>query len=211
MHIPDGILPVGFAIGGWVACGGLVALSVRRIEARPDPRAGVPRAALLTAVLFAASLVHIPVPPTSVHLMLSGLMGVLLGWWAMPAVVVGLFFQAVMFGHGGLTTLGVNGIILGLPALAVFALAHLLRHRRSGAARALLGFVAGAGGVLMGVALFVAILLAGLPAHLDAGTERAAILALALAHLPLALAEGLVVAAALGFIDRVGPELARDR
>ncbi len=209
MHIPDGILPVSFAAGGWIAAGALVALSVRRIEARPDPRAGVPRAAMMTAVFFAASLVHIPVPPTSVHLMLSGLMGAMLGWFAIPAIMVGLFFQAVMFGHGGLTTLGVNGIILGLPALAAFGLTRLFAGSGGSLVRILVAFAAGAGGVALGVALFTAILLAGMPAELDAGSERAAILALALAHLPLIVAEGLVTVAVLGFLERVSPELLR--
>ncbi|WP_196257835.1 cobalt transporter CbiM [Pelagibacterium limicola] len=208
MHIPDGILPVGLAISGWIATGGLVALSVKRIESRPDPRAGIPRAAMMTAVFFAASLIHIPVPPTSVHLMLSGLMGAMLGWYAIPAIAIGLFLQAVMFGHGGLTTLGVNGIILGLPALAAFALPRQANRTGSALVQSAAGFAAGAGAILFAVALFTTILLAGLPAHLDADAERVAILTLAVAHLPLALAEGLVVAAVLGFLRRVSPELA---
>jgi cobalt/nickel transport system permease protein len=123
--------------------------------------------------------------------------------------MVGLFFQAVMFGHGGLTTLGVNGIILGVPALAAFGLMHAFGGSERHAVRTLVAFAAGAGGVALGVALFTAILLAGLPAELDAGAERAAILALAIAHLPLVVAEGLVVAAVLGFLNRVSPELVR--
>jgi cobalt/nickel transport system permease protein len=57
------------------------------------------------------------------------------------------------------------------------------------------------------VALFAGVLLLGLPVHLDAGAERAAIAALAIAQLPLMLVEGVVVAAALAFLRRVGPDL----
>ncbi|TVR97559.1 MAG: cobalt transporter CbiM [Rhodospirillales bacterium] len=209
MHIPDGILPLSLTVAGLAAAAGVTAVSLWRIKARPDPRADVPRAALMTAVFFVASLVHIPVPPTSVHLMLSGLMGMLLGWFAMPAILIGLFFQAVMFGHGGLTTLGVNGVIFGLPALAAFGFLCLVRGQGGPACHAVTAFAAGAGAVMLAVALFTAVLLAGLPAHLDAATERRAILALALAHLPLAVVEGLVVAAVLGFLRRVSPELLR--
>ncbi len=207
MHIPDGILPLGLTLGGWAVAAGLTAISLNRIAAQPDPREGLPRAAMMTAAFFAASLIHIPVPPSSVHLMLSGLMGAMLGWYAVPAIVIGLAFQAVMFGHGGLTTLGVNGVILGLPALAAFGMIRLAGQGRHPVVDATLSFVTGAGAVLLAVALFTAILLAGLPAHLDAGTERAAILALALAHLPLAVAEGMVVAAVLGFLRRTNPEM----
>ena len=207
MHIPDGILPLGLTLGGWAAAAGLTAICLNRIKAQPDPRAGLPRASMMTAVFFAASLVQIPVPPTSVHLMLCGLMGAMLGWYALPAILLGLLFQAVMLGHGGLTTLGVNGVILGLPALAAFGLCRALEGAAPPVAVAIGSFVTGAGAVLFAVALFAGILLAGLPSHLDAGAERAAILALALAHLPLALAEGLVVAAVLGFLRRTSPEL----
>ena len=206
MHIPDGILPLGLTLGGWAAAAALTAICLNRIQARPDPRAGLPRASMMTAVFFAASLVQIPVPPSSVHLLLSGLMGAMLGWYAMPAILIGLLFQAVMFGHGGLTTLGVNGVILGLPALAAFGLTRAFEGAHP-AATGLASFATGAGAVLFAVALFVGILLVGLPSHLDAGAERAAIVALALAHLPLALAEGLVVAAALGFLRRTSPEM----
>ncbi len=212
MHIPDGILPIGLTLGGWAAAGGLAALALSRIRARPDPAAGVPRAALMTAVFFAASLVHIPVPPASVHLLLPGLMGAVLGWYAVPAVMIGLFLQAVMFGHGGLTTLGVNTLILGLPALAAFGVLRLGRGSTgrgtgTGRLRGLTDAATGAGAVALAVALFTGVLLAGLPAHLDAGAERAAITALVLAHVPLMVVEGLVVAAALAFLRRVGPDL----
>ena len=69
-------------------------------------REGVPKASLLTAAFFVASWIHIPVPPTSVHLVLNGLVGAALGYYAFPAILIGLFFQAVMFQHGGLTTPG---------------------------------------------------------------------------------------------------------
>ena len=207
MHIPDGILPLGLTLGGWAVAAGLTAVCLNRIAAQPDPRAGLPRASMMTAAFFAASLIHIPVPPSSVHLMLPGLMGAMLGWYALPAILIGLTFQAVMFGHGGLTTLGVNAVILGLPALLAFGVTRFLGHLRQRAAAAVLGFATGAGAVLLAVALFATLLLAGLPAHLDAGAERAAITALALAHLPLALAEGMVVAAVLGFLRRTNPEM----
>ena len=75
--------------------------------------------------------------------------------------------------------------------------------RMRGAADAVLG----AGAVALAVALFAGVLLLGLPVQLDARAERAAIAALAVAHLPLMVVEGLVVAAALAFLRRVGPDL----
>ena len=203
MHLPDGIVPVSMALAGYGASAALAGLALARIRALPDPQGQVPRAAMLTAVFFAASLVAVPVPPASVHLLLAGLRGVLLGWFAVPAILVGLFLQAVLFGHGGITTLGLNAVILGLPALMAHAVWRLAGRRWPDLA----GFVAGAGAVLAVLALFVAIVLAGLPVALDPGAERMALGALVLAHLPLALAEGMIVLAVLRLLRRMEPRL----
>ncbi|MCC5958623.1 MAG: cobalt transporter CbiM [Rhodobacteraceae bacterium] len=203
MHLPDGIVPVEFALAGYAASGVLTAFALSRVNRQPDPRAAIPRAAMLTTVFFAASLVAIPVPPVSVHLMLSGLMGVMLGWFAMPAIMVGLFLQAVLFGHGGVTTLGLNGLILGLPALLAYGFWCAAGRRWPDTA----ALVAGSGAVALALAIFTAIVLSGLPVALDAGTETVAIKAFLLAHLPLVLAEGVVVVALLRVLRRVEPGL----
>jgi cobalt/nickel transport system permease protein len=67
-----------------------------------------------------SSLVSVPVGPGSVHLLLNGLMGLLLGWAAVPAILVALILQAVFFGFGGILVLGValTGVMVAL-ALAL--------------------------------------------------------------------------------------------
>lgn len=208
MHVPDGILPISYTLAGYAASAAIAGYCLHRVRQRPDPRSDVPPAALLTAVFFIASLVQIPLPPVSVHLMLSGLMGVVLGWYAFPAILVGLFFQAIMFGHGGLTTLGINGLILGTPALFAGLLYYGLRSRLARPSfHTGLAFVAGAGAVMVSVVLFTSILLTGLPDYLDAELERRAIVLLTFAHLPVAIIEGLVVVSALTFLKRTYPEV----
>jgi cobalt/nickel transport system permease protein len=83
---------------------------------------------VLTAAFFVASLVHVRVGPTSVHLLLNGLVGVVLGWRAGLAIPVGLFLQAALIGHGGFTTLGVNSVVLTVPALLAWGLFAGLRR-----------------------------------------------------------------------------------
>src|SRR5262249_45378978 len=53
-----------------------------------------------------------------------------LGWRAALAIPVGLFLQAALFGHGAFSTLGVNAVVMGLPALAAGGLFRLLHRRR---------------------------------------------------------------------------------
>ncbi len=214
MHIPDGIVPAQVCAGGYALAGGITWWVLRRIRSQTPSlaqgRAAVPQAALLAAVFFVASSIYLPVPPASVHLVLNGLMGAVLGWYAWPAILVGLFLQALLLGHGGITTLGVNGVLMGGPALvaaAVFQLSQLGRDRipepwRYGVA----AFGAGAVGLGLSAMIFFGIILATLPENLDPVLERQALTGLMLAHLPLMVIEGIFTTLVVLFLRRVQPD-----
>lgn len=200
MHIVDGVLsaPVLIASSSLALAG--VVQGLRSLDADAIPRAG-----LLSAVFFVASLVHVPVGPASAHLMLTGLMGLLLGWAAFPAILIGLLLQAVFFGFGGLTVLGANTLNLALPAVAIgLAMRALLARRRASPhprGWLLAGALAGAG-AFGGSALMVA----GSLALSGAAFVVAANLIL-IAQLPVLLVEAAVTAAALRLLLTVRPEL----
>ena len=212
MHIPDGILPAAVSVAGYATTGAATWHSLRKINQEEDPRESIPKASLLTAAFFVASWIHIPVPPTSVHLVLNGLLGAVLGYYAFPAILIGLFFQAVMFQHGGLTTLGVNATIMGVPAL----LAHFIFRLRNVVGKesrtwtGVFGFLAGAGGLGIAALISLILLVTTIPAHLDVAAERASIYALTLAHVPLMVLEGAFTALVVLFLQRVRPELLED-
>ncbi|MEN9201841.1 MAG: cobalt transporter CbiM [Thermostichus sp. DG_1_6_bins_120] len=208
MHISDGILPVPFWLGGYGLTAVITAHSLRRPEGR-DPRRQLPKAALLTAAFFVASSIYLPLPPTSVHLLLNGLMGVMLGALAYPAILVGLFFQVATFGHGGLTTLGINAAIIGIPALLAGALFRVGRCRLGIGFSA---FWAGAVGVGLAVLLFYAVLLVALSGSgtLSPEAEHLALSSLVVAHIPLMVVEGMFTGWVVLFLQRVQPELLSD-
>jgi len=209
MHIPDGILPVSVTAGGYAATAAMTWYSIRRINRKPNHHEDIPKASLLTAAFFVASWIHIPLPPTSVHLVLNGLLGALLGYFAFPAILIGLFFQAVMFQHGGLTTLGVNAVIMGFPAIIgsyIFRL-RALGGKENLKTTAIFGFLCAAVALGLSVALFMLILLTNMPANLDADAERHAIYTLAIAHLPLMAIEGVITAMLAVFLQRVQPRI----
>jgi cobalt/nickel transport system permease protein len=148
VHISDGVLTWPWWAGGFAVAAVLALLASWRVRDEE-----IPRIAVLTAAFFVASLIHVRVGPTSVHLLLNGLVGVVLGRRAPLAILVGLGLQAVLLGHGGFTTVGVNTCVMAVPALlagwlfAGLQRVNWLRHR---GARA--GIVAaGVGALLLGV------------------------------------------------------------
>ncbi|MFP4109162.1 MAG: cobalt transporter CbiM [Desulfonatronovibrio sp.] len=208
MHIPDGILPLPVTLGGYGLAFAVTWFCLHKIKQKEDPREDIPKASLLTAAFFVASLIHIPIPPTSVHLLLSGLMGALLGFFAIPAILIGLFFQAVMFGHGGLTTLGVNTVILGFPALAAHYIFRMRNFgQKSPKKTGFYGFLAGSAATALSVLLFTGILLTTIPADMSRSVEQSAIFMLIAAHIPLIIIEGIVTSMAAVFLLRVSPRM----
>src|SRR5438445_8367774 len=126
VHIPDGnVLTPSWLIAGYVVAGILVWVASWRIQDEE-----IPQVALLTAAFFVASLMHVPVPglPSSAHLLLNGLLGVVLGRRAALAIAMGLLLQAVLLQHGGLTTLGVNCCVMALPALLAWQMFVVLQR-----------------------------------------------------------------------------------
>lgn len=209
MHIPDGFLPPHICLAGYALTGGATWYSLRQIRNDPYTQANIPKASLLTAAFFVASLIHIPLPPTSVHLILNGLMGAVLGYYAFPAILIGLFFQAVMFQHGGMSTLGINAIILGLPAIAAY---HLFRQRESlSGKRQLLtkvfSFMAGAGALLLSAMMFTLLLVTNISPDMNISAERTAIFISLGGYAIQAVIEGVFLMMLISFLEQVKPEL----
>ncbi|MCG7587196.1 cobalt transporter CbiM [Photobacterium sp. OFAV2-7] len=193
MHIVDGVLstPV-LAIGAATAVAGTV-YGLRQLD---DSK--IPQAAVLAACFFVASLIHIPVGPSSVHLIFNGLLGLLLGWSAFPVVAVGLVLQGVFLGFGGIMVLGVNLVNIALPAVLVHLFLSSKVHKYSGSA---VGFMAGFGSVVLtSVLVALSLTLSG-----EVFWNSAALVLTS--HLPVALLEGFVCAYSFSLIKKVRPEI----
>lgn len=200
-HIPDGILSAPVLVGGAALAAVGVALALRQIDDR-----AIPRVAILSAAFFAGSLVSIPVGPSSVHLLFSGLMGVMLGLGVFPAVLVALALQAVLFGLGGLTTLGVNVVNIAAPG-AVMGLLLGPRIRRAASVRQA-SVLAGVAGAVSGLGTGALVALALWLSSSDYVPVARVLLA---TYLPLALGEAAVTAFVAGFLARVQPEALHPR
>lgn len=197
-HIPDGVLSLPVIVGGSALALAGLAMGLRRLEDRDIAETGI-----LAALFFVVSLVSIPLGPSSVHLLLGGPMGLILGWRAFPAVFVGLVLQAVLFGFGGLTTLGVDTLDMALPGVVFAALGRPFLDARTPTRSAAVGGLI-AGLAVMGTAGGVTAALA-----LSASDYLPSIRIILVTFLPLAVVEAVVTAAAVSFLMRVKPEMLR--
>lgn len=114
MHISDGVLSVPVMAAGWAGCAGLMAVGLKKTGIGE-----IPRVSMMAAVFFLGSLVHLPLGPTTAHLLLAGLIVLFIGWSAALAVFLALLLQALIFGFGGASTLGPNTFQVVAPALLV--------------------------------------------------------------------------------------------
>lgn len=194
MHVSDGVLAAPVLIGGASIAAAGVGCGLKKL-----PWDNMMPVAVLSSAFFVASLLHVRIGPSSAHLMLNGLMGVVLGWACMPAIAVALFFQALLLHHGGLTSLGVNICTVGLPALAVGALFR--RHLLTGRGGTLAAFFCGAAAIAL-TALLVAVALA-----LSGEAFYASAVAVLAAHVPVMAVEGVLTALVYGVIRKAAPDL----
>jgi len=195
-HIPDGVLSVPVLVGGGVVTAASLGYALKSLD-----EDSLPRVAVLAALFFVASLISVAVGPTSVHLLLSGLMGLVIGWAAVPAVFVGLVMQAVFFGFGGLTTLGVNTMNIALPGvLWAMLFGPLLVDATPRRA-------ASVGAVVAGLSVASTALMVALALTLSDTSYTLSARIVLLSYGPLLVGEAIITGFACGFLARVSPDM----
>jgi len=196
MHIAEGVLdtPTLLAAAGCTAFG--LTIGLRRLTPRT-----LPTAALFAAVFFLVGTIHIPIGVGSVHLILNGLIGLLLGWLAFPVIFVALALQALLFSFGGFTSLGANTLLTALPAvIAGLSLRPLLQGPSSRPKLLIVGAAAATIGTL-GATLLAAMMLWS-----TGGTALSSLISLFVAaQAPIWLIEAIVTALTVGMLGRARP------
>lgn len=197
MHISEGILSPAVLIGGAVLTIGGSYLGLKKLD--PDE---IPTLGILSASFFVASLIHVPVGPASAHLILNGLLGLILGWKAFPAILVGLSLQALLFQFGGITTLGINTMNMALPAVICFYMFGWgLRKKMKRSVFAISAFFIGF------FAVFFSGIFVGFSLYLTGEAFLPAAKIIVIAHIPIMIIEGLLTAACALFLRKVRPEI----
>lgn len=127
MHIPDGFIAPKMYLPAYAAAAGLWSYGLKKVRSEIDEET-LPRIAVMTAFSFVLMMVMLPLPGgTSAHAAGAALLAILFGvWMCFLCVSMVLLLQAFLFGSGGVTSLPVNALALGLAGGAVAVLAFKL-------------------------------------------------------------------------------------
>ena len=189
MHISEGVLIPEIIIPSSIVTVCFVGFLLYKAQIQD-----IVKIACFSAIFFVASFIHLPIGDTSIHLILSGFIGAVLGINVFLAIFVGLFLQGVFFAYGGITTLGINSLIIGFPA--IFAPFFLKFKNRKFAF-----FLAGFFPILISSIFLSAILAIN-------GEDFSLVAKLAFIYnLPLSFIEGIISLFGLNFIYKINKEL----
>jgi cobalt/nickel transport system permease protein len=138
IHIPDGVLPAWMWVSGWLLTLALVFIA-GKLSSRARVRRKVPLLGIVAAMMLVAMSSEII--PIAYHVNLTVLAGILLG--PVLSIIAAFIVEVVlaMLGHGGVTVLGLNTLIIATEMVLGWALFRLivgaLGRNRSGWSAAL--------------------------------------------------------------------------
>lgn len=197
VHLSDGILSTEIWISCFVISSILLVYSLYKIKIE-----SIPKISLVASAVFVASLIHVPIGPSSVHLLFAGLAGIILGRAAFPAVFLAVLLQAFLFQHGGITTIGVNSLIIGLSALIAYYIFKILITNSNIDSKYVVG-----GCIAGGIAILSAVSFTSVFLFLTGDELIGLIIALILSHIPVIIIEIILTGSISGFIHKVKPEM----
>jgi cobalt/nickel transport system permease protein len=203
MHIPDAFIPIWQGAIYWIIALVFVALALRWAKNEMSEEK-IPIVAVLAAGIFALQSFNLPVSMgTSGHLVGGALAAIVLGspFAAVFILALVLIVQGVLFGDGGITTMGTNiinmGVIGGFVGFYSF--------------KGLMGMTKN-----MPVSAFLAAWLACLIPALAAAVEmfaagtfplEAGVVAMGIYHAIIGIVEGIVTVGVIYLILNVRPDL----
>jgi len=203
MHIPDAFIPIWQGAIYWIIALVFVALALKWAKDEMNEQK-LPLVAVLAAGIFALQSFNLPVSMgTSGHLVGGALAAIILGspFAAVFILAMVLIVQGVLFGDGGLTTMGANIINMGVIGgfVGFYTFKGLMRMTKS---MPLAGFVAAwLACVIPALAASVEMYLAGTFPLVEG------MLAMGIYHAAIGIIEGIVTVAAIYLIASARPDL----
>ena len=206
LHIPDGLLPAWLIAITWSLAIALLMLAARRTARNMHSGMTALTAVMVTLMLLGNSM------PFLYHINLTVLAGILLGPASGFIAVFLTNLILALFGHGGLTAVGLNSLLMGLePVLGYFLFKgglHLWGHHalRQTAAAAVMTAMPLVSFLNLGIIAFISSLPGTLLQDADFHGLRFGGTYFAIA-LPGWMLEAGIIALVLGYIYRLRPGL----
>lgn len=206
MHAPDGFFSTPLAVLGWVIAVVLIGIALRQTREQLGEKQ-VPLMGVLAAAIFAGQMINFTIPGgTSGHLLGGALAAILLGPWAGLLVIATVVaVQALLFQDGGLLVMGLNIINMGIITSFTGYFVHrwITKGKPDARGRQMAGAFAAGWVSLIVTAAFAAVELA------LSGTSPLgfALPAMVGVHAMIGIGEGLITAAAVGFVLAARPDL----
>jgi cobalt/nickel transport system permease protein len=122
IHLPDGVLPIWLWVSGWMVSV-LIWIILLRMTEKKDVSRRLPLLGMMAAAMVLGASVEIL--PIAYHVNLAVISGILLG----PALIFMATFVVnvilALFGHGGVTVIGLNTLILSMEGVLGYFLFRL--------------------------------------------------------------------------------------
>jgi cobalt/nickel transport system permease protein len=123
IHLPDGVLPVWLWVSGYIVAI-VVGVILLRFIRKEELTRRLPLLGMMAAVMVLGASVEII--PIAYHVNLTVITGILLG----PSLIFLATFVVnvilALFGHGGITVIGLNTLVLSIEGILGYLLFHLL-------------------------------------------------------------------------------------
>ncbi len=146
MHIPDGYLGPQTYIPLYGAFIAVAAVAIKKIK-KEVPARNIPYLGMAAAFSFLIMMFNLPIPGgTTGHAVGAAMIAIILGpWTTVVAVSVALIIQALIFGDGGITTIGANcfNMAIVIPFVAHFVFKIVCGTSRGKGRIMLAAFLAG--------------------------------------------------------------------
>ena len=121
IHIPDGVLPIWLWVSGYLISTFLFLILSTKLREKSK----IPRVATVSAFMLVSMSIPLGVPT---HINLAAFAGIILGpYWAfISSFVVNLILASI--GHGGITIVGLNTIVVWMESLIAYLSFSLLKR-----------------------------------------------------------------------------------
>ena len=115
MHIPDGYLDTKTILSTWIISISFLTIGIKRVKEKLKDKT-IPLMGVLGALIFASQMVNFPIIyGTSGHFLGGVILGIILGPFAgLIIMIIVLILQSLIFGDGGVLTLGANILNIGI-------------------------------------------------------------------------------------------------